>query len=201
MKWSDSAKSVTVPALVLGLLLFGLVQSRADILPELQSVTRSGKDYRWTYQVDLTSGERLRKGNYFTIYDFAGFVPGSNFQPANWVFSAAMIGKTPRNFSVRDNPAIPNLSWTYAGKTKLGPGLMGLGLFGALSVYSSKQQGSFVGVGVRYAPHAHGNGRQMFTTGTVEVPAATIPEANTLLLLLTGLLPMGLLLQKRSARP
>ena len=199
MKWSDSAKSVTVPALVLGLLLSGTVQSHADILPELQSVTRSGKDYRWTYQVDLTSGERLRKGNYFTIYDFAGFVSGSNFQPANWVFSAAMVGKTPRNFSVRDNPALPNLTWTYAGKTKLGPGLMGLGLFGALSVYSSKQQGSFVGVGVRYAPHAHGNGRQMFTTGSVDVPTATIPEASTLSLLLASLLPLGLL-HRRSTR-
>ncbi|HLV79798.1 MAG TPA: hypothetical protein VKT32_05925, partial [Chthonomonadaceae bacterium] len=53
----------------LGLSLLGSACSHADILPQLQSVTRSGSDYRWAYQVELTGGERLRKGNFFTIYD------------------------------------------------------------------------------------------------------------------------------------
>lgn len=176
----------------LGLLL-GMASSHADILPQLSSVTHSGQDYRWSYQVDLTSGELIRKGNYFTIVDFAGFIPGSNFQPLHWVFSTAMVGKMPQGLPLTDNPAIPDLTWTYTGRSILGRSQMNLGQFGALSTYGKGQQGVFVGTGRRYTPHVRGNGKPLVSTGTVEVPAPAVPEGGSLSLLLPGLAVMGLL--------
>ena len=182
----------------LGLLLLGAAGSRADILPQLQSVAHSGTDYRWTYQIDLSGGERIHRGNYFTIYDFAGFISGSNFQPTHWIFSTAMLGKTPKGSSIVDNPNVPNLTWTYVGKPLGGLSMIDLGLFGALSKYGSGQQGDYVGTGNRFTPHARGNGKTMTSTGTIEVPNAIAPEAGSLSLLLPGLATFGLLLRKRS---
>ncbi|HZT40556.1 MAG TPA: hypothetical protein VFA07_00120 [Chthonomonadaceae bacterium] len=183
--------------LTLGLLL-GSACSHADIVPQFQSATHSGGDYRWIYQIDLTGGERIRKGNYFTIYDFAGFIPGSNFQPVNWVFSTALVGKTPKGAGIVDNSKIPNLTWTYMGRPTGGFNLIDLGLFGALSKYGKGQLSDYVGTGRRYAPHARGNGKPMITTGTIEVPQAIAPEGGSLSLLLPGLATLGLLLRKRS---
>ena len=185
--------------LALGLLLLGAASSRADIIPQLQSTpTPSGQDYRWTYQVAMTSGERIGRGSYFTIYDFAGFIPGSNFQPINWVFSSAMTGKTPKGTNVVDNPKVPNLTWTYVGKATGGKASVNLGLFGALSIYGKATEGTFVADGRRYTPHQRGNGKAMFTTGSVPVPGPLVPEGASLSLLLPGLATFGLLLRRRS---
>src|SRR5215467_4991710 len=84
--------------------------ARADIIPQLSTVTPSGSNFTWTYSASLTNDETLQNGNFFTIYDFAGFVSGTNFQPANWVFSSAMTGKTPAKVTPTDDPNIPNLT-------------------------------------------------------------------------------------------
>jgi hypothetical protein len=175
--------------------------SRADIIPNLSTVTAHGSNFTWTYSASLTNDETLQSGNFFTIYDFAGYVPGTNFQPANWVFSSANVGKTPSRVTPVDDPTIPNLTWTYTGPN-VGPGPVDLGFFGADSTFSNTKIGDFAAEAIKYAPGKPGNGKPVDNVGSVGVPTGhnnVIPEAGSLLLLLPGLAPLGVLLRKRRA--
>ena len=173
--------------------------ARADIIPEVSTVTPNGSNFTWTYSASLTNDETLQSGNFFTIYDFAGYVSGTNFQPANWVFSSANVGKTPAKVTPTDNPSIPNLTWTYTGPN-VGPGPVDLGLFGADSTFGNQTTGQFAAEAIKYAPGKPGNGKPIDNVGSVGVPTGhmnVIPETSSLLLLLPGLAPLGLLARKR----
>ncbi|HZT44094.1 MAG TPA: hypothetical protein VFA07_18160, partial [Chthonomonadaceae bacterium] len=181
------------------LLLFSGDLARADIIPNLSTVTPNGSNFTWTYTASLTNDETLQSGNFFTIYDFAGFVSGTNFQPADWVFSSANVGKTPSRVTPNDDPTIPNLTWTYTGPN-VGPGPVDLGLFGADSTFSNTKEGWFAAEAIKYAPGKPGNGKPVDNVGQTGVPTGhqnVIPEASSLLLLLPGLAPLGMLLRKR----
>ncbi|HZT42447.1 MAG TPA: hypothetical protein VFA07_09655 [Chthonomonadaceae bacterium] len=182
-----------------GLALFalGAGAARADIIPQDPTVTSNGSNFTWTYDVNLTNDETLQTNNYFTIYDFAGYVPGTNFQPADWVFSSAMTGKTPSRVKPIDNPNIPNLTWTYTGTATIGPGPTDLGFFGADSKYSRETVGNFAAEAIKYAPGKPGNGKPVDNVGSIGVPTSTIPEVGSLTLLLPGLAPLGLVLRRR----
>src|SRR5438874_7428641 len=128
------------------------LSARADIIPTLNSVSpTSGPDFTWSYRATLTQDENAvsggrNGGDYFTIYDFGGFVPGSNAQPAGWTFTFSLVGTTPPRVEPRDNPTIFNLTWHYTG----GPGLpaeivgpLNLGLFSAVTDTDLFRRGQF----------------------------------------------------------
>ncbi|HZT43762.1 MAG TPA: PEP-CTERM sorting domain-containing protein [Chthonomonadaceae bacterium] len=177
------------------LVIFGLGSARADIIVKDPTVTPNGSNFTWTYDVTLTNDETVQTNNFFTIYDFNGFVPGTNFQPADWVFSSANVGKTPSKVKPQDNPKIPNLTWTYTGTATIGPGPTDLGLFGADSTIGTEHVGTFATEAIKYAPGKPGNGKPVDNVGSVGVPY--VPESSSLLLLLPGLAPLGILLRKR----
>jgi PEP-CTERM motif len=118
----------------LAVMLLGLVvgQANAGLLPVSASVQPDADNLRYTYGVVLTSDSTLHTGDFFTVYDFAGFVDGSNVQPENFAFSAAMTGPTPGGITATDDPTKPNLTWTYTGADTLA-GQVGLGNFSAIS--------------------------------------------------------------------
>lgn len=180
-----------VSLLGISLLVLSAPGSLADILPAAPTVTSHNSGFTWSYDATLTSNATLTKGNFFTLYDFAGFLPGTNFQPADWVFSSALVGKTPPHQSPPDNPHIPNLTWTYTG-SNIGPG-SSLGQFGADSKFSSQTFGYF-------ASETENSQGIVQKQTEVDVPVGTpavAPEASSLLLLMPGLMPLGLLLRKR----
>jgi hypothetical protein len=192
------AKSLTL-ATAMGVSLLAMVGSaRADIIPTLKWVTPSGSDFRWTYQANLTVDEKVNKYNFFTIYDFVGFIPGSNLQPANWVFSSTLLGKTPSKVLPDDDPKIPNLTWKYTGNTVLGPGTLNLGLFSALSHYGNQAMDDFAAEATKYAPGEVGNNKPIDNVGSVGVPTSAVPEPCSLALLGLGAAP--LLARRRRAR-
>ena len=184
-----------------GMALFalGAGAARADIIPSISTVTANGSNFTWSYDAQLTNDETLQSGNFFTIYDFAGYVPGTNFQPSGWVFSSANVGKTPSRVSPTDNPNIPNLTWTYNGST-IGPGPIDLGFFGADSKYNTQTLGMFAAEAIKYAPGRPGNGKPVDNVGSEAVPASAIPETNSLTLLIPGLAPLGVALRRRLRR-
>ena len=185
-----------------GLALFalGAGAARADIIPEVSNVTPNGSNFSWSYDVALTNDETLQRDNFFTIYDFAGYVPGTNVQPADWVFSSANTGKTPSRVTPVDDPNIPNLTGTYTGST-IWPGPIDLGIFGADSKYGRTTTGMFAAEAIKYAPGKPGNGKPVDNVGSVGVPQpSTIPEVGSLTLLLPGLAPLGLVLRRRSSK-
>jgi len=109
-----------------------LLTARADIIPTLDSITNAGSNFQWNYSVNVTLDQQVRTGDFFTIFDFAGFVPGSAMQPEGWLFSSSLIGLTPPTVLPQDDPGIFNLTWTYVGTTPIvGPQF--LGIFSAIS--------------------------------------------------------------------
>ncbi|HZT43934.1 MAG TPA: hypothetical protein VFA07_17340 [Chthonomonadaceae bacterium] len=192
-----------LPMLGIGLLAIGATQARADIVPQTPSITPTEGGYTWTYDVQLANDYSVRRNNFFTIVDFNGFVPGTNFQPSNWVFSSAGVGTMPSGFSVKDNPSIPDLTWTYTGST-IGPGPADLGNFGAVSIYNLEKLSFYTAVTNSYVAGKPGTGVNLPNLGVVYTPsiksAIFVPEVGSLALLLPGLAPLALVLRKRISR-
>jgi hypothetical protein len=113
-----------------------------------------------------------------------------------------MVGVTPPGQLLADNPLVPNITFTYSGATIFGPSFPegGLGAFGAESVNTVENAGG------KYASSAHKNNPGQADDGTVQenqgvvvVPNA-VPEASSLMLLATGLVPLGIMLRRRIAK-
>ena len=51
--------------------------AQAGLLPVSVSVQPEAGNFRWTYSVVLPTDMKLQAGNYFTIYDFGGYIAGS----------------------------------------------------------------------------------------------------------------------------
>jgi hypothetical protein len=170
--------------------LFFATQSNAGLLPTVTTITPDGEKFRWTYAIVLPTDSRLTTGNYFTIYDFAGFVPGSNFEPADWSFSSQLLGITPTGVVPSDDPTLPNLTWTYTGPTI--DGQVGLANFWALSDFDQPSEGHFTARTLRSADNI---GDSNITDTLVPVPAVppAVPEPTTLTLLGLGLPLIGLM--------
>ena len=74
-------------------LVAGLGQTaRAGLIPASVTVTPDGGNFRFTYAVVLPTDMKLQSGDYFTIYDFAGLVPGTVATPIGWTYSSQNVG-------------------------------------------------------------------------------------------------------------
>ena len=83
---------MTATALALSAVLAAPTTTHAGLVPVQVSVLPEGGMYRFTYAIVLPTNSVLRPGDYFTIYDFDGFVSGSQTASgspysANWTFS------------------------------------------------------------------------------------------------------------------
>jgi len=166
------------------LLLAG--NAEAGLLPA-STVSAEGGSFRHEYDIGLQSGSMLKSGDYFTIYDFAGFVEGTNTQPSGFTFSTANSGPTPAGVLPSDDGGVSNLTWTYNGGETIGPAE--LGKFSAVSHYGETTDDSFTGRSHRTVDgHLNSN----LTDTEVPVPKAPdmcqhVPEPSTLILLAAGL--------------
>lgn len=191
------------PVSVLAATLIALAcasEVRAGLLPVAISITPDSGQYRYTYAVVLTTDSVLETGDYFTIYDFAGFVEGSNTQPEGFEFSSSLLGPTPSGLEPFDDPGVINITWTYTGPTSEA-GQIGLGNFMVLSEYGESTDGYFTAQTHRQIDGMQDNN---ITTANVPVPEApeppTVPEPATLLLVGLGLPVIGALRLSRRRR-
>jgi hypothetical protein len=154
-----------------------VLATRADIIPSITTSTDitpvGGGDFSWNYSATLTQDENVVRHDFFTIYDFAGYVPGENTQPAGWTFSAALIGTTPAKVTPIDNPHLFNLTWTYTGSTQIGP--QSLGIFSAVSNTNLPKNGEFAAEATKNSGDLAGT--KIDNIGNVAVP---IPEMSAL---------------------
>jgi hypothetical protein len=111
--------------------VFGIT-AQAGLLPLTATVAPEGDNFRYSYSIMLTSNSSLTKGDMFVIYDFAGYIPGSEVQPFGFTFATMGTGGNPGRTIPNDNPELPNLVWTYDGDIPL-VGQIGLGDFSVLS--------------------------------------------------------------------
>ncbi|MGH9614180.1 MAG: PEP-CTERM sorting domain-containing protein [Bryobacteraceae bacterium] len=189
--------------------LLAVSSARADILPSFQTVTPSTLnpgDFTWVYTVTLTDDSRLDTASpwseLFTIFDFAGFVAGSQ-QSSNPDFtpSSALTGPDAFRTSPADDPGIPNITWTWTPSVTPSrvTGPIFLGVFSADSIFNQETLAAFDGQSTKNVPIPPGNkedGTELGNIGSTTVPmptTSTIPEPSTMLLLAGGLLGLALI--------
>ncbi|MFO0847099.1 MAG: PEP-CTERM sorting domain-containing protein [Gemmataceae bacterium] len=114
----------------------------AGLLPVNVTITPEDGKYRWTYAIVLPTDMKLQSGNYFTIYDFNGYIPGGETAPDGWTVSSSNVGPTPDRLRPNDDAAIPNLTFKYNGPT-IPSGQIGLGNFWAYSQYGNQKEEFF----------------------------------------------------------
>jgi hypothetical protein len=152
--------------------------------------------FEYDYPVGVDAVQRVVTGDFFTIYDFPGFVSAT--APVDWAVSSALVGVTPGNQNPIDNPALPNVTFTYTGLPTLPPG-SDLGHFVVTSTVGGGplvfSQDNFSGRGTNA-----GNNLKKGNTESIEVPTAAVPEPISMALLLPGLLPLGLAKMRRKNR-
>jgi hypothetical protein len=101
--------------------------------PTVVQIEKNG-DGTYTYHfkiriddaVTVESGTTAPNPDFFTIFNFDGFVPNSATSPAGWTFSTSTNGVTPlRGGKAVVNPedieGIPNLTWSRTGPALKGP--------------------------------------------------------------------------------
>ncbi len=178
------------PLAAVGLMILGGGSATAGLLPTSVTVFPDGGNFRWQYAIVLPTDSQLKTGDYFTIYDFNGFVGGTDVAPdANWAFTTMMVGPTPPSVLPFDDPSKPNLSWKYNGPT-INVGQTGLGNFMANSMYQERTESFFTA-----RTHRSSDGRLDTNVTYTDVPVPGgmgIPEPATLLLAGLGLPLLGL---------
>jgi len=185
-------------ALVAGVLA---TPARAGLLPVSVSVQPEAGNFRWTYSVVLPTDMKLQSGDYFTIYDFGGYVSGTGkvMSPypddsagANWAFSTSMTGPTPDRLNPLDDPMTPNLTFKYNGPP-VPAGQLTLGNFTATSLFEQSQASFFTATNPRAAGgEIDSNITETLTpVGTITPPPPGVPEPATLALAGLGLPFLG----------
>lgn len=162
-------------------------ETKAGLLPINVTETPDGSNFRYSYAVILTSNSTLKTGDYFTVYDFAGAVAGSNAQPAGFSFSTQNVGVTPAGTLPTDNPHISNATWTYTGPTTV-VGQANMGTFSVDSQLGTTKDGTFTSQTHR---QVDGKVDANITEAQVPVPAG-VPEPASLALVGIGLPLVGL---------
>ena len=189
----------TATSLALGLAVIGA--AHANVTPTLLSVAPSAGNFLFTYSVTLDSDQGLVFGSKSSIFDFAGYIPGSVtssdplFAAGTELFTSGLL--TPPGFT--DDPTITNLTLTWIGhpyRVSGGPFPETNFTLTALSKFRSVR---FDG----YTSHAVKNngaavGKDTFNVGPVAVPVGPgVPEPGSWALMILGFSGVGAMIRNR----
>lgn len=192
----------------------------ATVFVQFPNISFNGTDYTWTYTASLNPGFRLTNQptpcpnapqggvcqGLITIYDFAGYVTGSEFAPSGWTFVGAFTGPTPIGITSGtlvngvDDSTLFNLAWLYTATTPISAltGSVALGNFGARSIYSNVVNTEYAVRDLQINTlNGQPVGRAINSAITGAPGAPQIPEPASVLGVGSGLLLLGFLSRRR----
>jgi hypothetical protein len=166
----------------------------AGLIPGGVTVTPGGGYYEFKFDILLPTDYKVKNGDFFTIYDFNGYVAGHNTQPADWTFSRQPLGPNPPHIAPPDLANVINVTWTYHGPDLTAAG--SLGVFGAASslgphtgdVYFASQD------------HRAADGRAVGNFTSTDGPdpnSPRAPEPAAIMLIAAGLPFAGFVIARR----
>jgi hypothetical protein len=186
----------------LALWLSGTDPARAGFTVTLNSTSPSGSNTAFNYSASISSGDQINPGDFFRIYDFSGLV-GTPTAPAGWTVSVQNSSPTPPPNVILvhgDDPAIPNLIFTYAGTSPILGGTTITG-FQAVSTQSGGNLTTKDFVGRDTVASGSSGGTAVDSRGDVSVPAvAAVPEPTGLVSASLGVLAFGAAFGYRNRR-
>jgi hypothetical protein len=200
MKWRLAASAAAIA--LAAMLPSGA--ALASVIPVESGITPDGSFFKFTYDGQLAPDQGVVSGDKLVIIDFAGYVAGSVGTSLSNV-TASVSNTLPAGMLLdpgfTDNPAIPDLVFTYTGPdfhTSGGPYSTQVDFTGlyADSIYSAFTTGSFSAVAVKNDGVLAGT--TAYNVGQVAVPTSGVPEPGVWVMMLAGLFGIGMTL--RSSR-
>lgn len=207
----NTQKLISSTLSIAGLAVMGMGVAHADIIPVFLpgAVTTSGGITTFTYRIDVTNDQQVAPqagpsfsagtDSFTTIYDFAGFVPGSlRVASGPLTTSFQNLGVTPPFVVAPDNAGIPNLTVFYAGSTVItGPQTLGF-VTAQTTLTGFNPAGFFAGQAQKSEGLSKGTTIDNIGRTTIPMSApATVPEPATLApFALGGLALLGLIARK-----
>ena len=158
-----------------------------------------GGNFKYTYKVILgDDSEKFTSGNAITVFDFAGFVPGSFTLPADWAASTQAFGPgSPQEIDPPGNvdTSILNLVFSYTGGADwVGPGELS---FSANSVFGPEYDfGQFV-ANYLISPVSPGPFQSATNSGYVAVP---VPEPSAIGYFVSAVVSLAVVLRSFARR-
>lgn len=183
----------------------GLAGTAQGAVITLQGVATNGPgDFTWTYQGTLGPDEGLRAGDQLIVYDFAGYIDGSIFDPSDFVTSSVeFVSSAPIAVPGSiDDPNLVNLVFTYTGpdfRNEGGPfAPFDFNGLGARSTYGNIAESNFYTLTTKNNPDnvPAGSNTPVYSVGLVSAPA--VPEPATWAMMVGGFGLLGAATRRRS---
>jgi hypothetical protein len=184
----------------------GFVAPAGAAVITLESVTTNGpNDFTFNYQGTLGPDEGLQAGDRLIIYDFAGYIAGSITSPSPFVTASTELVSTTGIVQpgFNDDANIANLVFTYNGpdfRDENGPfSPLDFNGLSARTTLGGQGLDAFFTLTTKNNPNGQpgGSGTDVFTLGSVTVPAAAIPEPATWAMMIGGFGLMGAAARRR----
>jgi len=189
--WVCACKALSM-AVVGGLSLTAATINNTNY-PTFPMVVGSNTVYQ--FDIAISSGEQIAPGDFFRIFDFGGLT-GTPTAPAGWNVSVSNSNPPPPPnviLSYGDDPALPNITFTYTNSTPIG-GASDVTGFEAISTEALSNTALKDGAALTTLSTVLSNSGSTSSINAVLVPgaAAAVPEPTSLYTAGTALLLAGL---------